>query len=349
MDGIKIHRFRYGADEEETIAYSGQMQSAIRSLQGLIRFRKFLNRWHREAELLLTGQRPFDAVAGHWLIPTGVVLQTIVRTSDLPCLLSSHGTDLRIAGKFGALSRLYFDSLLHKLDSWTVVSSYLKQQASQIAPHLREKLAVVTMPHDTKIFYRDESIARDPNLIVSVARFTKQKRVGLLIDAFLALADRYPAARLELYGGGPLRTALETKIAATGLGNRMSLLDAVPQRTLHNVYNRAGIVVLNSFREGFGLALSEAMLCGAAVVGTRSGGIVDIIDNERTGLLAEEDNVDSLTAALDRLLGNDALRLRLGANGMAEAQSRFTAETSSAAYARLVRSAVDRHREMQKK
>lgn len=340
MDGIEIRRFRYGADQEETIAYSGQMQSAIASPAGLIRLRRLLRCWETSADALLCSAPPFDAIAAHWLIPTGVVAQRLLRRKPLPCILSSHGTDLRLAGKAPLLTRLWFWRLFHQLSAWTVVSSHLKQQAALTAPAQSERLHVVSMPHDRSIFRRDETIARDPKLVVSVARFTHQKRGGLLIDAFGGLADRHPASRLEMYGGGPLKQELQAKIDSCGLAGRITLFDAIPQQLLRDVYNRAGIVVLNSFREGFGLALSEGMLCGAAVVGTRSGGIVDIIEHEQTGLLAEEDSVTSLRDQLNRLLEDETLRDRLANKGRRSAEQRFTAALAAAPYAKLVRSGV---------
>jgi glycosyltransferase involved in cell wall biosynthesis len=83
------------------------------------------------------------------------------------------------------------------------------------------------------------------------------------------------------------------------------------------------VVVLNSFQEGFGLALTEAMLCGAPVIGTASGGILDIIKHNERGLLVELDNSTALADALIQMLTDEALRERLAENGFQYAQAHY--------------------------
>jgi len=97
---------------------------------------------------------------------------------------------------------------------------------------------------------------------------------------------------------------------------------------------------LNSFEEGFGLTLSEAMLCGAAVVGTDSGGIPDIITHQKRGLLVPLDNSATLAEAILELLDNSPLRRTLADNGYRFARENYASGPLAERYAQMVREAL---------
>jgi len=403
--GVKVYRFRYGSDSEENLAYRGNMQTIVTgSLGGLFRFRYFLRRFERAATEIIAKER-IDVIAGHWLIPAGIVMKRLVRDYDLPMILSSHGTDIRLVSKSGGLPYIYFKSFCRRLHKWTFVSSYLRDQILARDPRLEPRLEVLPLPHDESLFYRDSGTAQEANLVVAVTRFTEQKRVNYLIEAFALVVKEIPEARVEIYGEGPRQGEIERLVASRGLsldvrtvsgapplavgssnepetqgkprgtpdsadgrppghpdsvgGSPASLPQAditsgrrgrlsatvtihppVPQEKLREVYNRATVVMLNSYREGFGLALSEAMMCGTAVVGVRSGGITDIIEHEQTGLLAEPDDARSLASALLRILKDTSLRTRLSAAGHEFATATYSSGPLAARYAQLVRTAA---------
>ena len=115
-----------------------------------------------------------------------------------------------------------------------------------------------------------------------------------------------------------------------------------PQGDLRKSYNRAGMVVLNSFEEGFGLTLSEAMLCGAAVIGTNSGGIRDIIKDKERGLLVELDDVNELSESMLLLLNDTELAQRLSENGNKFAIENYRSDNLAQKYAALIKEAVSK-------
>lgn len=340
INGVKIYRFRYAQREEEhTIAYRGNMhQLVLGSVSGIFKFKNFLNRWRRAAFEVIEKEK-IDLVAGHWLIPAGIVMKTIYRKKRLPMILSSHGTDIRLMRKYFKVVYRYLRTLCHNLSSWTVVSNFLKEGIVAMDRSLDTVLEVVPMPHDETIFYRDDNIKREENLIVSVTRFTDQKRVDKLIQAVALLNDRNIDFKLLLYGTGPLEIEIRSLIARFGLEQKVTINPPVSQKELAVIYNKATVVVLNSFEEGFGLALSEAMLCGAPVIGTASGGIKDIIQQEQTGLLVPLDNPNELSDSLERLLKDSALRHKLAQQGQAFAQNNYTSEKTAERYAAIIKNA----------
>ncbi len=345
LDGVPVYRFRYAVtDAEETIAYRGAMhQLVLGSVGGIFQFKRFLDAFRSAAFKIIREQR-IQVVSGNWLVPSGIVMKTIAAKTELPLLLSSHGTDIRLMSKYAKLSRLYFGGLTKRLYRWTVVSSYLRDEIAAMEPSVAKLLEVLPVPHDETIFYQDPTIQRNENLIVAVTRFTDQKRVDFLIKAFALVTEKHPSARLELYGGGPLQSQIEALIAQFGLKSSVTINPPIPQKELRNVYNRAAISVLNSYREGFGLALSEAMMCGACAVGTRSGGIVDIIEDNKTGRLVNLDNSSQLADTLLDLLKNSAKRQSLAAAGHAKAHATYASGPLATRFASLVHEAASTRR-----
>jgi glycosyltransferase involved in cell wall biosynthesis len=339
-DGLIIHRFRYaGRESEETLAYGGAMQKALLSVTGMLRFRRFLQRFRQCALDAMAHATP-DIIAGHWLMPAGMVMKQLSKQIALPMVLSSHGTDVRLVRRLGGLPYRYFGEFGRRLARWTFVSSYLREQMLSIDPRLVSIAETLPLPHNEEVFYRDRTVSRQPLLVVAVTRYTEQKRVDQLIRAFAQVVEALPEARLALYGAGPLRESIAELIGEKNLSSSVTMHPPVAQEKLREVYNRASVVVLNSVAEGFGLALSEAMLCGSAVIGTRSGGIVDIIKHEKTGLLVPPDNEIALGKAICRLLQNEALRERLAGAGHEYAKSNYSSQALAERYATIVRSAV---------
>ena len=341
IESVHVRRFRYAADaREETLAYRGNMhQQVFGSPSGLFRFRRFL-RCFREAALETIKREQIDVLFGHWLVPAGMVMKSIRRRTSLPMILSSHGTDIRLLSRYRRLVYPYFNGLVHSLKRWTVVSSFLKEKLLEIDSNLAGLVDVLPLPHDENLFYPDNTIDREPNLVVSVARFTEQKRVLHLVRAFALVHRENALARLELYGTGPLQSDIEQLIKDLALQQCITVFPPIPHEELGRVYNRAAAVVLNSCQEGFGLTLSEAMLCGTPVIGTNSGGITDIVTHDQTGLLVELDDVNSLSRAILYMLRDDSLCRRLGEAGRRFAATTYASAPLASRYADILRNAA---------
>ncbi len=146
IDGVSIYRFRYASDDDEVIAYRGTMhQLVLGSVSGMFRFKKFLDA-NRAAALDIISKERIEIIAGNWLVPSGIVMKTLAAKTRLPMLLSSHGTDIRLIAKYAGMSRLYFGSLFERLDRWTVVSSFLRDEIARIEPKAAAKLRTASCP-----------------------------------------------------------------------------------------------------------------------------------------------------------------------------------------------------------
>lgn len=150
-------------------------------------------------------------------------------------------------------------------------------------------------------------------VILSIGRLDPQKDQAVLVNAFARICARHPEWMLRIVGEGPLRQPLERLIRELGLSDRISLPGV--SRDVDVEYRRAGMFVLPSRYESFGLVTAEAMSYGLAAVGFADcPGTNELIEHERTGILvsADCDRAGRLAGAIEILIRDPALRTRLG-------------------------------------
>jgi glycosyltransferase involved in cell wall biosynthesis len=159
--------------------------------------------------------------------------------------------------------------------------------------------------------------AADDLVVMSLARLEPIKGAPLTLRAFAGAAARRPGLRLHLAGDGPLLQALRAEAAALGLAGRVSLDGrwASP----HDLLPAADVFVLAPRNEGMGRAVIEALALGLPVIATAVGGLPEVLENGRSGLLVPPDDESALADAIARLADDRNLRHELGRRGRARA------------------------------
>lgn len=178
--------------------------------------------------------------------------------------------------------------------------------------------------------------------VLFVGRLVALKNVPLLLQAVAQLGAQAAAVRLLVAGDGPERAAIEAAVAQLGLAGRVQMLGQ--RDDVAALMAAADIVVLPSLREGLSNVILEGMMSGRPVVASRVGGSVELIDDGLSGCLFTSGDAAGLAAHLARLVGDAALRERLGAQARAQAVARFGMAAMVQAYERLYADAVGRNR-----
>lgn len=185
------------------------------------------------------------------------------------------------------------------------------------------KISVVPNGLNFAQFKPREQRARLRKVIV-VANMRSEKGHDVLIDAAARLLPGVPDATFECVGGGPEHDTLLAKAASRGLSNAFTFLghrEDVPAR-LH----AADIFVLPSRSEAFPNSVLEAMAAGMPVVASGVGGILEIVDEGRTGLLVPPGDAEALADRLGRLMADPALGAKLGDTARADVEARYSFE-----------------------
>jgi glycosyltransferase involved in cell wall biosynthesis len=184
----------------------------------------------------------------------------------------------------------------------------------------RQKLVVIPNAIDPADFTEAHEPSADGGVRVGfLGRLDPVKRVGDLVEAMRYLP---PSVRLEVYGHGPQRAAIELAARQHNVADRVTLHGAIarPQEALREM----GVLVLPSDAEGFGLVLIEAMAAGVPVVATNVPGIRDVVRDGQTGLLVPPRSPAALAGAIARLAADEPLRRRLVAAAKEDVAARFT-------------------------
>ena len=326
LDGVPVRRFRYGADSDETLAYRGDLgRLQPFGPRGIIPHARFFRSFARAAKDEAARRRP-SVIHAHWWIPAGWVARGLDFHGRL--IVTLHGTDLRLLQSKRWLRPLA-GRVFARAAVVSVVSTWLADFLRRTYPDFAGKIHVIPMPPNDAVFARASvrtSSGSSP-VVLSVTRFTSQKRNDVLIESLAIMSRQRIGFRARLIGEGPLQASIRALAERHGLGTVIEFVDPLPQAELAREYRAADVVVLPAVDEGFGMALLEAQLCGTAVIGVRSGGLTDIIEDGRTGLLARPDDPEDLARVLKLALTDAELRLRLAAEGHSLAIRRFSSAT----------------------
>ncbi len=156
-----------------------------------------------------------------------------------------------------------------------------------------------------------EAPTLDRPALLAVGRMYPQKGYDRMLRAFAQCSARYSDWTLHIAGDGPLWEELHRLARELGIADRVRFLGQV--RDMGGALSQADAYVLSSVYEGFPNALCEAMGAGLPCVSADCpSGPADIIVNGKNGLLVPNGDISALTGALDRLMGDQALRERLG-------------------------------------
>jgi glycosyltransferase involved in cell wall biosynthesis len=325
IEGVEVRRFRYFLEKWERLAYSGRMhQLVFRNPINFLAFWLFLFFFLLRSSHLAGRMQP-SCLHAHWWIPTGLLGCLLSRLRNVPLLVTLHGTDVRLIRKnlaFTCLAKWVFKHAT----GITVVSNFIRSQLVDTLGVPPEKIFILPMPIDPKKIYKKQMPPRERKMILCVARYTRQKNLDTLIRAFHRVCQERRDLDLVIIGEGPQRQNLLGLIRELGLETNVFLYDLMRQEELNDYYNASEMVVLPSIDEGFGLVLVEEQWLRKPVIGARSGGIPDIIDDGKTGILVNPRDPVDLAAAIERILSDGDLASRISEAGHQSAISNFSQE-----------------------
>ena len=193
------------------------------------------------------------------------------------------------------------------------------------------KIAVIPNGLDFEAYAPREPIAL-VRRVATVANLRREKGHDVLLEAAAIVVRHFPDARFDIVGAGPERAALGTRAESLGLGAAVSFLghcEDVPTRLA-----AADLFVLPSRSEAFPNAVLEAMAIGLPTIASSVGGLLEVIEHQRSGVLVPPDDPLALAGEISRLMADPARAAQLGAAARAHARN-FSFARMVAAFERV--------------
>lgn len=292
---------------------------------------------------------PPDVVNLHFPYPWGE-LSWLQAHPDVPTVLSYH-SDIVRQKRMLAAYKPFLDRVLDRVDVITTSSPNLRDNSPFLSTRV-DKVRIV----DYGLHVED--IANPPASVIARAEQIRAEHAGRRIVLFVGRLVYYKGADvlvramadvdadLVILGTGPLESELREIAMANGVTGRISFLPPQDDDELSAHYRAADVFCLPSVAnsEAFGLVQIEAHAAGTPAVSTNLPTSVPYANlHEVTGLTVAVGDVPDLAAALNRLLSDDVLRERLGAQARERALTQFTIPRMVTSMLEVYREAIDVH------
>jgi colanic acid/amylovoran biosynthesis glycosyltransferase len=276
--------------------------------------------------------RRFDVVHAHFG-PAGVLAHRYARRYRRPLVVTFHGYDVPLLGSLGRFHPAWIGYALgarQMLDDMTLGLCASAELVELLVAHgvSRDKLVRHPVGIDVDRFAFAPERA-DGQHALMVGRFVEKKGFVYGIEAFAHVAKQVPSATLSIIGDGPLRAQLERRAQQLGIAQRVRFLGVRAPREVSQALHGAAVLLAPSVvarsgdRESGLVVVKEASACGTVPIGSRHGGIPEIIDDAQTGFLVAERDVDGLAQRLQRVFEQPDLRRALALAGRRKIEAEY--------------------------
>jgi len=279
----------------------------------------------------ILGRHGIDLIHVQWIWPIGplgVFMGILLRR---PVVLTSRGSDLKIAPHSG-LARAGVVMALRNASFVTSVSGDLRKHAISLGAR-PDHTAVISSGVDLTRFNEHVSghdVRRRYNLtgfvIGCVGRLEPIKGIQYFVEAAFTILERLPTARFMIIGGGEEESKLREIVSQGGASQSVVFTGEIAHNALNRYVAACDIIVIPSLSEGMPNVLMESIACCKPVVATSVGGIPEVISDGENGLLVPPRNAVKIAEAVLRLAFDDDLRRRF-ANEACSLRYRFAKET----------------------
>ena len=300
----------------------------------------------RMHEVVLTHK--LDLLHVHYAIPHATsawIAREMLREggSDVKLVTTLHGTDITIVGQDRSFHPITKFSI-EKSDRITAVSHYLREETFFAFGCTGCAVEVIYNFVDPDVYDRSkyppllrQQLNGGRAVLMHISNFRAVKRVRDIVRIFARVCKEIPAV-LVMVGDGPDRVEAEEEARTLGVGRDVSFLgklDAVAP-----LLAGADLFLLPSKSESFGLSALEALASGTPVIGTRAGGLPEVVKDGETGFLREVGDVDAMATAALEILTDRNRWDAMSRAAAADARVRFARDQVVGQYEALYQDAV---------
>lgn len=251
--------------------------------------------------------------------PAGVEVMSICEELDLPLIVHFHGFDTYRDDALNSYGKEYL-RMFKIAESIICVSEDMRIQLLNLGcPSEKLKLYPYGIDVDSFNLKREEQSNQN---FVTCGRFVEKKGPTYSIKAFAMLLEKLPNTQLTMIGDGELLTKCKALVQNLGISDNVSFAGVLNQKEVRQIFAKSSIFLQHSIRtvendsEGSPLSIMEASASGLAVVSTKHAGIPEIVEDEVTGLLIEEGDVEEMAKKMIHLMKNPDIVKELGKEGV---------------------------------
>lgn len=252
----------------------------------------------------------FDLIHSHFTWSAGYAGARLKEEFGVPFVVTGHGYDIYSLPFKDNEWRKKIEYVLNTADHIITVS----QSNLECIKKLDVSTPVTVIPNGFRsdLFYpRDPlkcrkalNIPQDKKIVLTVGNLEPVKGQGYLVEAVQRVIRERKDILCVIVGAGKVRTALERQIRSLGLEDYVVLAGGKPHDEIPIWMNACDLFVLPSLNEGNPTVMFETLGCGKPFVGTKVGGVPEVITSDESGLLVEpadpEDLAEKILVALDR-------------------------------------------------
>lgn len=342
VDNIKVKRFRYWFAGGENIAGDGAAANKIKASPiYALKLLSFLTSLF--ISTLYLSLKPKTIINAHWLIPQGFIAVIVKTLTRRKVVVTIHGGDVFALnqGIFRRIKRY----TLKKADAIIVNSSATQNACQDLYPG--RDYPIIPMGIDIEKFSKPkiEEIKKVKDkyklnsfTVLFIGRLSEEKGVIFLIEALEKLKKEKREFKALIVGEGSEKPKLEKAIKDKKLEDSVILTgwvdsDEVPfYYAAADVFVGPSIISTTGWQEAFGLVFAESLASGTPVIGTRTGGIKDIVVNGKNGFLVDDKDSDKIADKLRKLMDEPQLLKSMQRNAQQHMTDNFSWETTTKRY-----------------
>ncbi len=292
----------------------------------------------------------FDLIDAHWAYPNGVVAARLAKRYKRPVVITGRGADLLLSANLPLIG----PRIRGALGSATRCIALSREIGEAMVAHGADADRVTVVPNgvdcarfrplDREEARRRLNLPPTARLVLSVGDLFENKGFHLLVDAVAKLREQGQDVFLVIVGGAPQHGTdytreIERRLAANHAESYVRLVGRRPHDELAWWYSAADVFSLLSAREGSPNVLMEALACGLPAVATPVGGIPDVLEDPRLGVLLPERSAGAAAAGIAQVLSGEWSR-----QSIRDLLETRTWRTTAEQVARVFENALAQHR-----
>ncbi|MGH9423516.1 MAG: N-acetyl-alpha-D-glucosaminyl L-malate synthase BshA, partial [Thermoanaerobaculia bacterium] len=301
----------------------------------------------RMHEVVLT--HDLDLLHCHYAIPHATsawIAREMLRQQhrDVKVITTLHGTDITIVGQDPSFNPITKFSI-EKSDRLTAVSEYLRKETYNAFGCDKCDVGVIYNFIDPDVYDRSkypatlkEQLGKSQPVLMHISNFRSVKRVRDVVQIFARVNAEIPS-KLVMVGDGPDRPEAEDEVRQLGLDNSVFFLGKLD--VVAPLLASADLFLLPTSSESFGLSALEALASGVPVIGTRAGGLPEVVREGETGYLCEVGDVEGMSSAALSILTDPDKWRAMSELGASDARARFSLNEIVSQYEHLYTTSLD--------